>query len=289
MTKRNLIAAGVVTGLILIAVVAVIRLINWWVDLPEPPPFKIVSLSPQRAYAITVERKRREPDERDWTSWKIYFGYASQGRRALNDVMVADGDSSSGPGYPKNPQLNWVYENTFRLSNGSSLPESTSNLLLVRNDSANALSYLIVRGGWGEWFYILNLASHASLKLYALPDGASGALSWTSADGQFINGRNVGKEQSFKIPPSATGPGCYCLSVKEDGITIVSRDFDAWDWADFTPEEKRQMEEYRKKREAGQTTQSDEEANDKIYSNRPEVITPKSPDCGAANVASSRP
>jgi hypothetical protein len=41
--------------------------------------------------------------------------------------------------------------------------------LFVHNDSAKALSYLIVKGGSREWFYILNLAPQASLKLYAMP------------------------------------------------------------------------------------------------------------------------
>ncbi|HKQ72859.1 MAG TPA: hypothetical protein VJ810_03965 [Blastocatellia bacterium] len=67
------------------------------------------------------------------------------------------------------------------------------------------------------------------------------------------------------------------------------RDFEGWDQADFTPEQERRLEEYRKKREAGQATEADEKAIREIYSNRAEVITPKSPDCGAADSVSSRP
>jgi hypothetical protein len=118
--------------------------------------------------------------------------------------------------------------------------------------------------------------------------GDSSTQSWIEANGQLINGGHVYDGKNFEIPSYATKPGCYCLSVKEDGITIASRDFVGDELADFTPEEKRQIEEYRKKREAGQMTQADEEINYKIYSNRPKIFTPKSPDCGAANSASSR-
>jgi hypothetical protein len=294
MTKRkktiSLIAIGAVTSLILIVVGAGI-LIDSWLEMPEPPPFRIVSSSPQQTYAITVERKRREPTKGDWTSWKIYLSYASQGQQVLNEVEVAAGDSSTGPYYRENPQLNWVYENTFRLCDIAPLPESKSDVLLIRNDSANTLSYLTVSGGSGEWFYILNLAPQASLKLNALPQQGGGdfsSSSWISASGQFINGGIVFDGKNFRIPSYAEGPGCYCLSVKEDGITIVSRDFEGWSRADFTSEEKRQIEEYRKKVEAGQTTEADKKTIDEIYSNRAEIITPRSPDCGATNAVSFR-
>ena len=294
MTKRkktlSLIAIGAVTSLILIVVGVVRILINSWLDIPEPPPFRIVSSSPQQTYSITVERKQREPTREDWTSWKIYLSYTSQGQRILNEVVVAAGDSSTGPYYKEDPQLNWIRENTFRLSDVASLPESKSDVLLIRNDSANTLSYFIVSGGSGEWFYILNLAPQASLKLNALPQqwgGAYSSSSWISADGQFINGVMVSDGKNFRIPPYAKSPVCYCFSVKEDGITIVSRDFEGWSRADFTSEEKRQIEEHRKKVEAGQTTQADIKTIDEIYSNRAEIITPRSPDCGATNAVSS--
>lgn len=139
MTKRNktlsLIAIGALTSLILIVVGGGI-LIDWWLEMPEPPPFKIVSSSPQQTYAVTVERKQREPTREDWTSWKIYLSYSSQGQRVLNEIVVAAGDFSTGPYYRKNPQLNWIYENTFRLDDRASWPESKSNVLLIRNDSA---------------------------------------------------------------------------------------------------------------------------------------------------------
>jgi hypothetical protein len=68
----------------------------------------------------------------------------------------------------------------------------------------------------------------------------------------------------------------------------VSREFEGWSRADFTSEEERQIEEYRKKIEAGQATQADKKTIDEIYSNRAEIITPRSPDCGATNAVSFR-
>lgn len=293
MTNRvktlSLIAVGAVTSLILM-VVGVEILIDSWLEMPEPPPFRIVSSSPRQTFEITVERKQREPTREDWTSWKIYLSFTSQGQSVLNDAVVAAGDSSTGPHYKENPRLNWVHENTFRLSDVASLPESKSNVLHIRNDSANTLSYLIVSGGSGEWFYILNLAPQASLKLNALPQRGGGysSLGWISADGQFINGGEFSVGTNFRIPPHAKDPGCYCLSVKEDAVTIVSRDFEGRNIADLTSEEERQIKEYRKKLEAGQTTQEDKKTIEEIYSNRAEIITPISPDCGATNAVSTR-
>jgi len=166
----NLLAIGSVIGLILLAIGVIRGLISSWMDIPEPPPFKIVSSSPKQTHSVTIERKQRKPTKEDWTSWKIYLTcYASQGQPALNEVEVAAGDSSTGPHYRKNPRLNWVYENTFRLDDSASLPESKSDVLFVRNDSESELSYLIVSGDVGEWFYILNLPPRTSMNLYALP------------------------------------------------------------------------------------------------------------------------
>jgi hypothetical protein len=293
MAKRNKtlssIAIGAVTSLILI-VVGVGSLVDSWLEMPEPPPFRIVSSSPRQTYAITVERKQREPTREDWTSWKTYLSYASQGQRVLNEVVVAAGDFSTGPYYKENPRLNWIHENTFRLSDIESLPESKSNVLHIRNDSADTLSYLIVSGGSGEWFYILNMRPQASLKLSALPQSGGGysSLRWISADGQFINGGEFSVGRNFRIPSNAIDPGCYCLSVKEGAITIVSRNFEGRNRADLTSEEERRIKEYRKKLEAGQATQEDKKTIEEIYSNRAEIITPISPDCGATNAVSTR-
>jgi hypothetical protein len=289
-TKRNVIAASVVVSLILIASAAVVSFIDALTDDLERPPFQIVSSSPQQTYVVTVERKKREYTKEDWTSWKLYLSFVSQGRQVLNEAEVDAGDSSGGPNWAESPQLNWVYENTFRLDDTASLPESESDVLFVRNDSARELSYLSVSGENNELFYILNLAPQASIKLYARPQWKRADISGISASGQFINGEKIYGYQGFKLPYSAKGPGRYCLSVKGNTITIVSRDFEGFELADFTPEEKRQIEEYRLKRKAGQLTQADEKTIQAIYGkNRPEVITPKSPDCGDFNAASSRP
>src|SRR5215813_5959217 len=157
MTKRSktltLIATGIVTALCSSCTV-----------LPERPPFKVVSSSPQQTYAVSVERKRREPTKEDWTSWKIYLSYASQGKQVLNEVEVDAGDFSNSPYYQETPRLNWVCENTFRVDDQTSLPESESDVLFVHNASASALSYLYISGEANERFFILNLEPQASLK-----------------------------------------------------------------------------------------------------------------------------
>jgi hypothetical protein len=288
-TTFNLIAIGVVTTcLILMAVAVVGSFINSLVDEPERPPFKIVSSAPRQTYAVSVERKQREYTKEDTSSWKIYLSYASQGQQVLNEVEVDAGDASSSPYWDERPQLNWIYENTFRLDDTASSPESESDVLFVRNDSASALSYLYVNGEANERFFILNLEPQASVKLYARPIWKRGDSSWFSGSGQFINGGKVHGGKNFRLPHSAKGPGRYCLSVKENAITVVSRDFEGYELREFTPEERKQNEEERKKFEASQGTEVDGKKFYEIYIKRPEIITPKSPDCGDANSVSPR-
>src|SRR5262245_7345135 len=94
-----------------------------------------------------------------------------------------------------------------------------------------------------------------------------------------IHQRRKGSDgKNFRIPPYSKDLGCYCLSVKEDAITIVSRDFEGWNGAEFTLEERKQLEDYRKKLQANQTTDADEKIIREIHLNRPEIITPKSRD-----------
>jgi hypothetical protein len=289
MTNRTLIlvSVGVVISLILVSVGVVLSLIDSLMD-PKRPPFKIVSSSPKQIYAITVERKQRELTEEDRSSWKIYLSYVSLGQQVLNEVKVDAGDFSSSPYYQESPQLNWVHENTFRLDDTASLPESESDVLFVRNDSARALSYLYVNGESNERFFILNMEPQASVKLYARPQWKRGDSSWISASGQFINSGKVYGGKNFSMPHSAKGPGRYCLSVKENTITIVSRDFEGYEPAEFTPEERKQIEDYKKKFEARRATEADEKNVNEIYVNRPKIITPKSSDCGDANSVSTR-
>jgi hypothetical protein len=256
-TIFNLIAVGIVISLILTVIGAVISFISSLGDEPERPPFKIVSSPPQQTYAVTFERKKLEVNKENPWGWKIYLSYASQGQQVLNEVEVDAGDSSSAPYWDKSPQLNWIYENTFRLDDTASLPESESDVLFVRNDSARALSYLYVNGEANERFFILNLEPQASLKLYARPQWKRGDSSGFSGSGQFINGGKVHGGKSFRLPHSAKGPGRYCLSVKENAITVVSRDFEGYEFREFTPEERKQNEEDKKKFEARQGTEVD--------------------------------
>jgi hypothetical protein len=291
-TKRSLIAAGVVTGLLLIAggaVISFISFISSLTDEPKGPPFKIVSSSPQQNYAVTVDRKWLEHTEENPWNWKIYLSYVSQGQQVLNEVEVDVGEWSSSPYWTESPQLNWIHDNVFRLADSASLPESECDVLLVRNDSTKAISYLYVSGEAKERFFILNLEPQASLKLHARPqlrgDGSS-----IFASGRFADGGKVDGGKSFRFPRSGKGPGSYCLSVKEGGaVTVTSKDFEGYELADYTPEEKRRIEEYRKKFKAGQTTEADEKTFLKIGGTRKEIITPESPDCSAANSVSSRP
>jgi hypothetical protein len=285
MTIRSQIAAGVVIGLTLIAIGAIaIRSVTSFIralpDGSERPPFKIVSSSPRQTHTITVERKQVEHTEKTPWDWKIHLSHTLQGRLILNEVEVDIGEWSSSPYWNKSPQLNWIHENTFRLDDTAPLPESKSDVLFVRNDSASAISYLYIRGEANERFFILNLEPKASLKLHARPLWKRGDLAAVAASGQFSNGGKIGAAMSFILPPSGKGPGCYCLTAKEEGITIVSRDLEGWNQVEFTSEEKRQMEEYYKKHKAGQRTEADEKAFNDIFSNRVVIITPKAPDCG---------
>jgi hypothetical protein len=287
-TNFNLIAVGVVVSLILIAVGAVLRFISSLGEEPERPPFKIVSSSPRQTFAVTAERKKLEVSKENPWGWKIYLSYTSQGRQVLNGVELDAGDSSSSPYWDGSPQLNWVYENTFRLDDTASLRESESDVLFVRNDSKSAISYLYVNGEANERFFILNLEPQATLKLYGRPQWKRRDSSWISASGQFTSGGKVYGGKNFRFPRSVKGPGCYCLSAKEDGIAIVSRDFEGWSRADLTSEQVGQIKEYYKKLETGQATEADKKAIEDIYSSRAEIITPKAPDCGAANAISYR-
>jgi hypothetical protein len=287
-TTFNLIAVGIVISLILAVIGAAISFISLLGDEPERPPFKIVSSPPQQTYAVTVERKKLEVNRENPWSWKIYLSYASQGQQVLNEVEVDAGDSSNSPYWDERPQLNWIYENTFRLDDTASLPESESDVLFVRNDSKSAISYLYVNGEANERFFILNLEPQAFMKLYARPQWKRGDSSWISANGRFIDGGKVYSGKNFRIPRSAKGQGRYCLSVKENAITIVSRDFEGSELAEFTPEQEKQIKDYRKKLEARQATEADEKNVYEIYLNRPKIIIPKSPDCGDANSVSTR-
>src|SRR5436190_13931877 len=124
--------------------------------LPKAPPFKIASTSPQGTYAIVIERRQNKPVENDRATWKVFLSLSNKGQQVLNEVEVGSGNESSGGRYSNNPKLNWVHENTFRLSEQASLPESESDVLLIRNDSTSVVSYLTVNGGWRERFFTLN-------------------------------------------------------------------------------------------------------------------------------------
>lgn len=255
---------------------------------PEPPPFKMTSMSPQGKYAINLERRRHEPYGKDWETWKAFLSFTNDGQQILKEVEVASGDASSGRMLPDHPQLAWLYENTFRLSEHASLPESESDVLLIRNDSAHTISYLSVSGGMDEWFFILNLQPRSSVKLLALPQWKQGDLSWVSAKGRFGDDIPTYGGQNFKIAASEKGPGHYCLTVRDDEMVIQSREFEGWELKEPTAEEQKTLLEIAEKKEKGIATKTDEETERKIWNEREEIIIPRDPSCGGSGKVSKK-
>lgn len=256
--------------------------------LSEEPEYKLSGLSPKGVFSIQIEKRRNEVSESDPWTWKAFLSFTREGKPVLNEVQVGAGDASTG-GFPKQPQLSWVHENAFRLGDEGQWPEAECDVLLVNNGTTNSLSYLMVGGARREKFFILDLQPEFSVKLYAMPQWQRGDMSWIAASGRFSDGRSIDAGQNFIIHDSGRGPGHYCLTIKDDQITIRSREFEGWRQKPLTDEEWKQLKDIWKKEETGQATENDIEIKKKLWGEREEIITPRDERCGASGGSRQKP
>jgi hypothetical protein len=201
-------------------------------DLPQEPPFSISAESPQGIYAVKVERKRKPfiPSNEPW-SWKLFLGVSRQGQQSLSNEVVGAGDDSTNTGFPpfQVPELNWVSENIFRLAGKENSPHLMCDILFVRNKTDKTLSYFNI-SGHGDMFFVLDLSPGETVKLYAQPQTTG--LGWISGHGRLADGKQVSGGRNFSIHNLYEGPSYYCLTINEDQVVIVSREFEGWTLSD---------------------------------------------------------
>ena len=243
----------------------------------KEPAFVIESNSPQNTNTIKIERKRQAWSQQDFHTWKLFLSLRTSDSVILTDSLVMAGDDSSHTGFPQRivPELTWVSENVFRLAGKDAVPDSQCDLVFVTNASNQTLSYLEVNGG-DSLFFLLNVKPKETFRLFVQPQSDKGRdSSFLYANGLFASGAKVATIESFSIRGKYQQPSHYCFTISENGIALVSREYETIKLYREPSDEKRWNELSQK------TTRSEDEEKELRRLSSQTVRTPSVPDCGS--------
>ena len=244
----------------------------------KEPAFVIESTSPQKTNIVKIERKRQVWSQQDFHTWKLFLSLRTSDSVTLTDCLVKAGDDSSNTGFPQRivPELTWVSENIFRLAGKDAVTDSQCDIAFVTNVSNQTLSYLELNGG-DSLFFLLNVKPKETFKLFVQPQSDKGRdSSFLYANGLFAGGAKVSAVESFSIRGKYQQPSHYCFTISENGIALVSREYETIKLYREPSEEKRWNELSQK------TTRSADEEKELRRLSSQTVRTPSVPDCGSA-------
>ena len=246
---------------------------------PTEPLFNLSTKSPAGNYVVQLERKRREGNWTDLWTWKLFLSVQQQGMQTLSHQIVSVGDDSSHTGFPHRiiPELTWVAENVIRLTGKNTLPDSQCDQLFIRNNTKRVLRYFSIEGGETKFFW-LNVQPNESIQPFTQPQSDQGRdHSFFGADGISETGEKIGIARSFEVRGKYKQPGHYCFTINEEGVDLVSLEFEGWDLV-FDPEDEKKFNELLAKQE--RTEAEEKLLGDLLRNKQRKVITPSSPTCG---------
>ncbi len=160
----------------------------------------------------------------------ILFSISQNGATVIRDAIFQHRDSLDRLSFTqKYKDIKWLSENVLRLCDQNSLPQSEKDVYLVSNASSKQINYLIVSGRNYERFIVLNLAPKSIIKLEPMSQTAFGnSLSWVSAEGELLGGGKISNGVNFENVTRIKMSSVYCIIVKDDDISIHSRDFEGF-------------------------------------------------------------
>ncbi len=194
-------------------------------------PYKLVTSSPSSTYEVRLGEEIRPEDSGDPWPYKVFLSVSKHGRSVIDRELVYSNDSWDLRFGDICPQHTWVSENVLRLGGEHTLPESSCDVITVRNQTANDITYLMLSGMVrrpGEKFLLLDVPPSSTIKLYAQPQTDKvGDTSGFSCHLQFADGREIPTTgMGFRIRGVYKGPARYCLTIKDNEVIIRSEDFE---------------------------------------------------------------
>lgn len=194
-------------------------------------PYKRVASSPSRTYEVRLGEEIESETSGDPWPYKVFLSVSKHGRLTIDKELIYSNDSWDLRFGDICPEYTWVSDNILRLGGKHTLPESSCDVITVRNQTASDITYLMLTGMMrkpGEVFLLLDLQPSSTVKLHAQPQTDKIAdMSGLSCHLQFADGREIPTTvMNFYIHEVYKGPARYCLTIKDNEIIIRSEDFE---------------------------------------------------------------
>lgn len=216
---------------VLLLCLSVLTVSCGWFVYKSDSSYSLTTESPDRTYKVVLKQETgtgkvnpaREAEAR------IGFNVTKGGTSIVSKELLYSGDSLDMPFETLYPQHSWVSESVLRF--GEELPgfKAQHDEIKVHNQTNRSLTYLRVNSGKYEMFLLFELKPNSTVILptRAQPSVESD-LSWISSVGKFEHGVPLKEEgKNFYIRGKYNGPAHYSILIREDGITILSEEFEA--------------------------------------------------------------
>jgi len=198
----------------------------------ESPSFTFTTTSPNNTYTVQLKEQAaisRVPFS-GHGNHAVSLSVLKVGGRTVENEGLYGGDVYDDRFLDLFPVHDWISESIIRFGKKDTIPQSQHDEVYVANNTNQVITYLTLRAKKDEMILQFDLQPKSVVKLYVEPQSDQRAdLSWIWCKGKFVSGQNILETgTNFKIRGKYNGPAHYCVSVKDQQVSIESREFEGY-------------------------------------------------------------
>lgn len=203
---------GICFGALLVTV-----LVAWALLRKRPVISEIASPNGDLVLRLTGDPTRPLTPFRDQS---VYFDLSRNAKPVLADKFMHFGDWFDPSFNDLYKQHRWLSNTTIQFLREAA-PEPECDRLVVRNDTDQAISYLLIESR--DLFLVFNLNPRSEVKIRPTPQSPlTSGLSWIEVEGEFTDNRRIDwKGINFTIREQK-GPFDYHISINTGGAQVTS-------------------------------------------------------------------
>jgi hypothetical protein len=196
----------------------------------ERPLFHLSTISPNKTYKVMLDEQAVISSDRLFTKHghhEVRFTVTRDGRTILKRESLYSGGTYDDRFLDQFPTSEWLSDSVMRF--GQTANVGNRDEVVVYNETADSLSYLVVRSGKYEVFLLIDLPPNSVVKLSPEPQtDEHGDSSYISASGKLNRGGLISETgRNFNVHGKYKGPAHYAIHIKDGALQITSEEFEA--------------------------------------------------------------
>lgn len=194
-------------------------------------PFTITTVSPNRTYTVQLKEQVQSAlplFEGNSTHW-IRMNVIKGSQTIIKDVGLYGGDKYDDRFAELFAEHNWISDSILWFSNRDFIPQSQHDEVTISNETNKVITYFRLVVEKNEMFLLFDIQPKPARILSVHPQTDRGRdYSWISGTGKTDDKDIAEYGVNFEVRDRYKNPAHYCIKIKDEGLTITSKEFEGY-------------------------------------------------------------